>query len=194
MKTILIFLLILQPLLGKETKAKEIARKIKVGDIIFIETPYNDGQIPKQLSQLFIAPKNGKISIDNGIGIIRAIDRSQAELRNHILSFYPKRTQSLLTHSLFVTLVDNIPQLKKQKQVRFIGNVTHNKYLPHTEKLTLRNGIKQCGGATTFAALDRIQIVRNEKIITVNIKHSNKIISLQSGDLVYLPQQRIWAK
>jgi len=120
------------------------------------------------------------------IGKVRASGATQSQLQHAIESAY-KSGQIYSNPSITVT----VPNAARFVDVG--GDVKAPQRVPFTEDLTALGAINAAGGFTEYADQTKISVLRDGKVILVNMKEvrrgrPEKDIKLKPGDKIEVPQ------
>lgn len=137
-----------------------------------------------QVTGAYTVDGDGFINLPH-IGKIRAAGTTQAQLQSAIESTYKSR--EIYTNPS-ITL--SVPLAARFVDVG--GSVRTQQRVPFTADLTVLGAITASGGFTEFANQSKVRLLRDGKVIMVNIKDvrrdPSRDIKLKPGDKIEVPQ------
>lgn len=145
------------------------------------------GVPPEEINQVtgvYTVDGDGFVNMPH-IGKIQAAGKTQAQLQTLIESAY--KTQQIYTNPSVTVAVPTA--------ARFVdvgGDVRAPQRVPFTADLTVLGAITASGGFTDYADQTKISVLRDGKVIAVNMKairkDPSKDLKLQPGDKIQVPQ------
>lgn len=157
---------------------------LRAGDQIEIRL---GGVPPEEVSQVtgvYTIDGDGFINLPH-IGKVRAAGATQSQLQNAIESTY--KSKEIYTNPSITLAVPNT--------ARFVdvgGDVRAQQRVPFTADLTVLGAITAAGGFTEYADQSKVKLLRDGKVIMINIKEvrkdPTKDLKLKPGDKIQVPQ------
>jgi len=157
---------------------------LRAGDQIEIRL---GGVPPEEVSQVtgvYTIDGDGFINMPH-IGKVRAAGATQSQLQGAIESSY--KSQQIYTNPSITLAVPNT--------ARFVdvgGDVRSQQRVPFTADLTVLGAITAAGGFTEYADQSKVKLLRDGKVIMINIKEvrkdPTKDLKLKPGDKIQVPQ------
>ncbi len=75
------------------------------------------------------------------------------------------------------------------------GHVRRPGPVKFSEGVTLYAAIQAAGGADEFGATNRVKVIRDGKVATYDLRNDKqKLIPLQAGDLIEIPQKNFFGR
>lgn len=151
------------------------AQTLRPGDVVRLSIwrePDMSGDYPVDESGTVVLPR---------LGALNVLDYTPATLKAKLLQEYAKY---LRNPSIEVIVL---------RRIRIIGAV----YKPGIQMVdptfTIADALALAGGATSTGQPDNIQIIRDGKVVAVNIRQDQRIADspIRSGDEIYVPE-RSW--
>ena len=157
---------------------------LRAGDQIEIRLGGVPAEEVSQVTGIYTIDGDGFINMPH-IGKVRAAGATQSQLQSAIESTY--KFQQIYTNPSITLAVPNT--------ARFVdvgGDVRSQKRVAFTADLTVLGAITDAGGFTEYAKQTDVKLLRDGKVIVVNIKDvrkdPTKDIKLKPGDKIQVPQ------
>ena len=157
---------------------------LRAGDQIEIRLGGVPAEEVSQVTGIYTIDGDGFINMPH-IGKVRAAGATQSQLQSAIESSY--KSQQIYTNPSITLAVPNT--------ARFVdvgGDVKTPKRVAFTADLTVLGAITDAGGFTEYAKQTDVKLLRDGKVIVVNIKDvrkdPTKDIKLKPGDKIQVPQ------
>ena len=157
---------------------------LRAGDQIEIRLGGVPAEEVSQVTGLYTVDGDGFINMPH-IGKIHAAGATQSQLQSMIESTY--KSKEIYTNPSITLAVPN--------SARFVdvgGDVKSPKRVSFTADLTVLGAITDAGGFTEYANQSKVELLRDGKVILINIKEvrrdPTKDIKLKPGDKIQVPQ------
>lgn len=157
---------------------------LRPGDQIEIRIGGVPAEEVSQVTGVYTVDGDGFINMPH-IGKVRAAGATQSQLQGAIESTY--KSQQIYTNPSITLAVPNT--------ARFVdvgGDVRAQQRVPFTADLTVLGAITAAGGFTEYADQGKVRLLRDGKVILINIKDvrkdPTKDIKLKPGDKIQVPQ------
>lgn len=157
---------------------------LRAGDQIEIRLGGVPSEEVSQVTGVYTVDGDGFINLPH-IGKVRAAGATQSQLQGAIESSY--KTQQIYTNPSITLAVPNT--------ARFVdvgGDVRAQQRVPFTADLTVLGAITAAGGFTEYADQTKVKLLRDGKVIMINIKDvrkdPSKDLKLKPGDKIQVPQ------
>ena len=157
---------------------------LRAGDQIEIRLGGVPAEEVSQVTGIYTIDGDGFINMPH-IGKVRAAGATQSQLQSAIESTY--KFQQIYTNPSITLAVPNT--------ARFVdvgGDVRSQKRVAFTADLTVLGAITDAGGFTEYADQSKVKLLRDGKVIVINIKEvrkdPTKDIKLKPGDKIQVPQ------
>jgi protein involved in polysaccharide export with SLBB domain len=157
---------------------------LREGDQIEIRLGGVPAEEVSQVTGVYTVDGDGFINMPH-IGKVRASGATQSQLQGAIESTY--KSQQIYTNPSITLAVPN--------SARFVdvgGDVRAQQRVPFTADLTVLGAITAAGGFTEFADQSKVKLLRDGKVIMINIKDvrkdPSKDLKLKPGDKIQVPQ------
>ena len=157
---------------------------LRAGDQIEIRLGGVPAEEVSQVTGIYTIDGDGFINMPH-IGKVRAAGATQSQLQSAIESSY--KSQQIYTNPSITLAVPNT--------ARFVdvgGDVKSPKRVAFTADLTVLGAITDAGGFTEYADQSKVKLLRDGKVIVINIKEvrkdPTKDIKLKPGDKIQVPQ------
>jgi len=157
---------------------------LRAGDQIEIRIGGVPAEEVSQVTGIYTIDGDGFINMPH-IGKIHAAGDTQSQLQSAIESSY--KSQQIYTNPSITLAVPNT--------ARFVdvgGDVRSQQRVPFTADLTVLGAITAAGGFTEYADQAKVKLLRDGKVIMINIKDvrkdPTKDIKLKPGDKIQVPQ------
>lgn len=157
---------------------------LRAGDQIEIRLGGVPSEEVSQVTGVYTVDGDGFINLPH-IGKVRAAGATQSQLQGAIESSY--KTQQIYTNPSITLAVPNT--------ARFVdvgGDVRAQQRVPFTADLTVLGAITAAGGFTEYADQSKVKLLRDGKVIMINIKDvrkdPSKDLKLKPGDKIQVPQ------
>ena len=157
---------------------------LRAGDQIEIRLGGVPAEEVSQVTGIYTVDGDGFINMPH-IGKIHAAGATQSQLQSMIESSY--KSQQIYTNPSITLAVPN--------SARFVdvgGDVRSQQRVPFTADLTVLGAITAAGGFTEYADQSKVRLLRDGKVIMINIKEvrkdPTKDIKLKPGDKIQVPQ------
>ncbi len=157
---------------------------LRTGDQVEIRlggVPADEGS---QVTGVYTVDGEGFLNLPH-IGKVKAEGATQAQLQSSVESAY--KSQQIYTNPSITIAVPN--------SARFVdvgGDVRGPQRVSFTADLTLLGAITASGGFTEYADQSKVRLLRDGKVIMVNVKDvrkdPTKDIKLKPGDKIEVPQ------
>lgn len=157
---------------------------LREGDQIEIRLGGVPAEEVSQVTGVYTVDGDGFINMPH-IGKVRAAGATQSQLQGAIESTY--KSQQIYTNPSITLAVPNA--------ARFVdvgGDVRAQQRVPFTADLTVLGAITAAGGFTEYADQSKVKLLRDGKVIMINIKDvrkdPSKDLKLKPGDKIQVPQ------
>ena len=157
---------------------------LREGDQIEIRLGGVPAEEVSQVTGPYTVDGEGFINMPH-IGKIRAAGATQTQLQSTIEATY--KAKEIYTNPSITLAVPNA--------ARFVdvgGDVRSQQRVPFTADLTVLGAITAAGGFTEYADQSKVKLLRDGKVIPINIKDvrkdPTKDIKLKPGDKIQVPQ------
>lgn len=157
---------------------------LRAGDQIEIRLGGVPSEEVSQVTGVYTVDGDGFVNLPH-IGKVRAAGATQSQLQGAIESSY--KTQQIYTNPSITLAVPNT--------ARFVdvgGDVRAQQRVPFTADLTVLGAITAAGGFTEYADQTKVKLLRDGKVIMINIKDVRKDpakdLKLKPGDKIQVPQ------
>ena len=157
---------------------------LRAGDQIEIRLGGVPTEEVSQVTGIYTVDGDGFVNLPH-IGKIHAAGDTQSQLQNAIESTY--KSKEIYTNPSITLAVPNA--------ARFVdvgGDVKNPRRVSFTADLTVLGAITDAGGFTEYANQTKVELLRDGKVILINIKDvrkdPTKDIKLRPGDKIQVPQ------
>jgi polysaccharide export outer membrane protein len=157
---------------------------LREGDQIEIRLGGVPSEEVSQVTGVYTVDGDGFINMPH-IGKVRAAGATQSQLQGAIESTY--KSQQIYTNPSITLAVPN--------SARFVdvgGDVRAQQRVPFTADLTVLGAITAAGGFTEYANQSQVKLLRDGKVIMINIKDvrkdPSKDLKLKPGDKIQVSQ------
>lgn len=121
------------------------------------------------------------------IGTVKAAGLTSEELAQKIEHTY--RAQQIFS-SPAVQVTSNSGEDMLKHTVTVGGDVRNKGIIPHVRDMTLFQAVTAAGGANEFGAINRVELIRNRKLHTYNLKRDDhKLLRIYPNDTVIVPRK-----
>jgi polysaccharide export outer membrane protein len=157
---------------------------LRSGDAIDVRLGGVPGADAGQVSGNYVVDGQGYVNLPH-IGRIQAAGQTQSALQSAIENAY--RSQQIYTNPTIT-----INAASGGRFVNVGGDVKGPQRVAFTPDLTILSAITSCGGFTEYADQKKVKLLRDGKVIVVNVpeirKDPTKDIRLKPGDSIEVPQ------
>ncbi len=151
------------------------AQHLRPGDVIRLQIwrePLMSGEFLVDEAGIVVFPR---------IGEYRVLDETPESLEAKLLAAYRKY---LRNPSIDVTVL---------RRIRIMGAVKSPGLYPVDPTVTVADAIALAGGATPIGDPTKVQIIRNDEVVTTELNQNTRLADspIQSGDQLFVPE-RSW--
>lgn len=168
--------------------------KVSPGDTLNISIKGVPSEEQAQISGPYVVDGSGKIKLPYIKGYISASGSTSNVARRVEAAYKAAQIYSTPTITISSMRAENETQKDLQKFLSVAGQVGRSGPIAYRKGLTLGEAVATAS-PNTFAALNRVELLRNGKLYKYNVKDSKyMVLKVYPNDQITVPQQNMFGK